>query len=1006
MDNPQQDQPQHNNTMRIVTPSEAGHPLAVHTITQNQNQQTNGEDTLVVRSNSIEEDRIRRKTTLSQARALLDSVGLSDVSIDIAMDTQSSLHIETAHDGTITKLLAFFESYTACSNASLVSFNDHLGASNFCVDSTTSCTMSSSEEQICKYIENQTIAQTIGQSDPSPRKPIPAQWLHKTTSPNLATAQRAKERTLKKGSENGSPRCAKTVRATRSSMDLGRPHGREGTTYLTKEALEAVDATIVSPLSPTSPVTFSNSVSKPAWNSPTSPLRGVARKQSRCSLKMSPTKPSHPSTKSVTTGHTQAVSSVTALASKISHRTTDGSPVRSPESTRLGFRSTLKDLEDLHITILELETNDGFEQTSRNANTTSLSNAKAKAERQATLARAKLALRISVPNTGIDYEQESETMTSKNAKAPGSNDSMSPVSATTASRIPRVDATTRKPNLSRIPALQRTKSTGTMRPKAKVLRDVHVDSNEVAKPNTPTSDTSHDHADENTDPNATKIQNHGTDAEMEKDGKTQNVLSQDQQAKHAHFDPSARPAEHFETGLYEEDNHQSEPSPTESYGFTSPDSSRTHSSRPFRRVASSSSERGLRIVTDPILADSAIIYSRVKSDSAGNALFNPAQMQSMPMMMAHSPDIGSSSTATFHSAPSATSEHVVVSEKTEPMHATSEDRQSGSHSQVGSEESTHPSVCSDLRATATEFVPKLMLTSGPTELATEPPMLASLQDVAGLPDTAALDRNSIPFLWYMYGIQFAYEQGFRNGRPKSPRKFKPKKPRGPVPSSGDPHYTRSPDDFALSVVTASSPSAATEQRTSSVEFGSLPTGPAYSPHPSPDQGYIQSNFTDDGPIENTCGPLVNQPFTKQYDKIAEHAAASTHKSDSVPRHYNIDFTRIQNTNFPTGPRSMQFPAYHHKMSRYDYRNSRRSGNGLYGGSGRGNAAGIPIGATAPFPNPVPPQGRPGQIQSENGSASEYSAYSVAREACGMVDIVSATELVGGGPCNACDPDHY
>ena len=98
---------------------------------------------------------------------------------------------------------------------------------------------------------------------------------------------------------------------------------------------------------------------------------------------------------------------------------------------------------------------------------------------------------------------------------------------------------------------------------------------------------------------------------------------------------------------------------------------------------------------------------------------------------------------------------------------------------------------------------------------------------------------------------------------------------------------------------------------------------------------------------------------------------------------------------------MQVPTYYtipRRGNRY-----RHPGNGLYGG--RGNAAGIPIDATAPFPNPVAPQGRVAQNQAEGGNSTDYSGYTIGREACGMIQIDRAGEQIGLLACNACDPDH-
>lgn len=336
------------------------------------------------------------------------------------------------------------------------------------------------------------------------------------------------------------------------------------------------------------------------------------------------------------------------------------------------------------------------------------------------------------------------------------------------------------------------------------------------------------------------------------------------------------------------------------------------------------------------------------------------------------------------------------------MQATGEGHPPSPHDQTNQEKPTHPSVGSDLRPTATEFVPKLMLASGSIELAPEPVTLASLQDVPGLPDMTVLDRHGIPFLWYMYGIQFAYEQGVRNGRPKSPRKSRPKKPRGSGSWAGETLHARSQDDLAISTTPRTFYPGALRQQQSLAELPPLHDRHAQIQHAMDDREGIQSSSHDGMPSDGTESTAADPSFARQFDKITGYTYMSRDKSNSLPRHYNIDFAKIQNAGFPIDPRSI-LPPVHHSFPRQQYRKYRRPGNGLYGG--QGNPVGIPIGATAPFPNPVPPQGRLNQSQSQSERMVDCSEYSIGREACGMVDITCATELIGGGVCNTCDPNH-
>ncbi|EMD95668.1 hypothetical protein COCC4DRAFT_123083 [Bipolaris maydis ATCC 48331] len=920
--------------MSSATPSEASHSSVSHNIVQNQDENTNSETALVLQSDLVKEERVRHEHVLDHACSLLDSQGPGNVRIGVALSAESSLQVNTAENGKKFVPITLFKLYVDCSNVFQVSFNN-------LPSPTISCNVDSPHGRFHEHSQHQPVVQTTEQSEQSPRKPIPAHWLPKAASPKLATAQRAKERTLKKISDNGSPGYSKGIRTTRSSVDLGRSHGREGTTYLTKEALEAVEATMTSPGKHTGSVKFSSSASKPVWNSPTSPLRSVARQQSGCSLKMSPTKSSHHPNKSIAAGQSRVSNTDTVSATKASFCATDGSPHKP-----------------------------------RNVNTASVSPVKPKSENQP-ISKAKVSLRMNVPNASTDHNKDFSELSPKATKASESNGSMGPVSSTCTSRIPRVGTTNKDQNSSRISALRRAKSAvGTMRSKAKVLIDIPVVSNEMTLSNTPMSNTSRGHSDENTHPNTIDSQHRDLDLGTKKEGYSRHIDSQDHKSVHAHFYMPNNPAGNDEIGLCQDESHP-ESNPVGVCGY----SGYVPSTPPFlkasRRATSNSYEKVSRDGADPTLTDSAIFYSLRKTDDFDNTLIDTAS----------------------NNAASTASEYAHVGESAESTHATSEGGPSEPGNQVENEHQTHTSLCSDLRPTATEFVPKMMLTSGSTEPATEPEALASLQDVAGLPDMTLLDRHGIPFLWYMYGIQFAYEQGFRNGRPKSPRKFKPKKQRGPALSSSDAPHAISHDSPAIMMTRLDPVSTPAKQEVPSAELVLRPTVPAHDPCPVYNQELIQPNSHDDGPVHKAYGAVTHQPFARQFDKIAEYTDI---RSNNTPRHYNIDFTKIQNAGFPTGPRSMQDHMYH-KPSRYDYRNHRRLGNGLYGG--RGNAAGIPIGATAPFPSPVPPQGRPDQTHNHSGGVSDYTECSIGTEACGMVDIVSATELIGGRPCNACDPGH-
>ncbi|KAL5391670.1 hypothetical protein DPSP01_000963 [Paraphaeosphaeria sporulosa] len=116
------------------------------------------------------------------------------------------------------------------------------------------------------------------------------------------------------------------------------------------------------------------------------------------------------------------------------------------------------------------------------------------------------------------------------------------------------------------------------------------------------------------------------------------------------------------------------------------------------------------------------------------------------------------------------------------------------------------------------------------------------------------------------------------------------------------------------------------------------------------------------------------PFAAQLDEIARNAA--THQNSKAPSPMRRGYMTLP-------PRSG--------------RPLRNVGNGLYDTFGRGHFRPVcmPIDATAPFPDPVPPSGR-----------KEYAGYAVqhTRDGCGVTEIDRASEWAGKA-CNTCKPDH-
>lgn len=137
------------------------------------------------------------------------------------------------------------------------------------------------------------------------------------------------------------------------------------------------------------------------------------------------------------------------------------------------------------------------------------------------------------------------------------------------------------------------------------------------------------------------------------------------------------------------------------------------------------------------------------------------------------------------------------------------------------------------------------------------------------------------------------------------------------------------------------------------------------------------------------------PFSTQLDMIARQTALQA-KTNTVqlPK---VDLTTIRNV--PAQDELLQGHTQGYNGVPSRRRDHRQVGNGLYGG--RGNV-GVPLYATAPFPIPVPPMGRPVE---QPGGHNTYGRYTVGTQGCGTIEIERAAEHGGSLACNSCEPDH-
>jgi hypothetical protein len=283
--------------------------------------------------------------------------------------------------------------------------------------------------------ERQTTSHTE-QDSHSPRKPIPSQWLSKASGPRLATAQRARVRETKKDSPNGSPIDSKPLRGARSFHDTSRLHATEGATFLTKEALAAVENDITSPTLRHSPSKLQQPKAKPSWNSPAqSPKYETLRKAAKSSLKLSPTKVA---LLSPTTGeHKRASSSITTVGA-VSYRTAHGSPVRSLADSPMSCMSTEDFLEEKNLSETDLAANKMNIQATKDSPGSKVQTSKATVSPKARSSRPQLFVNISeTPSDSDTGPQSASTVVSAMSSSVASEGLRSPESPSQASRIPR-----------------------------------------------------------------------------------------------------------------------------------------------------------------------------------------------------------------------------------------------------------------------------------------------------------------------------------------------------------------------------------------------------------------------------------------------------------------------------------------------------------------------------------------------------------------------------------------
>jgi hypothetical protein len=877
---------------------------------------------------------------ISRASSLLEIDGYRSLDIDKSLVIQLSQSMDATRDGKVTKLITQFEAHAGSghSDVSQVSHDDQVGARTSARDGSLSG------------------AVTV-RGPSSPRKPIPSQWLPFTSGPNLATAQRAKEREHKKGSLGGSLSEPLTLRGTRGLADIGRTHGAEGAAFLTKTTHAAVESDFTSPKSPTKGHRAS---SKPAWNSPTSREH---LQQPNLIIKTSPIKRAFLSAEAASHGHRRGTSVATSAGDTVYH-SAESSPVwstadlsPSPESIIEAFSN-----DDHHIPDLQLGADSGYEQVIERPSLVQVTT------KAATVGRgSQPRIRIDIPPTNPRSDVAGEAFCM-------SNSPWNPSLASSVSRIPRVAITntTSVHSPTRSSTLKRAQSVKSLSSPTPKLQIQGQNSHNLQPSTPPKTSVRH----------VRTVNSSGTTP----------ILARHPASEHVHLQNSASTKTKVDSLSFQDTQFTIEHGASR-LGATnlvvSAKAADTSDSR--RKVSTASSVSTVKatpVIADPVLVDSAIIYSK-KSGASGMPP-PPKQAFDIPpftVMMAHGYDIGTFRQNGDHGdVATATSSFAHNTIQTlVPVRGRAEQFIPNARRQGESEHSLQSNLASDLRATAPEFVPRPPSPGGQDDKNASPTnQIDPTTDLLG-PRKYELDMYGIPWYYYMYQVQFAYNQGFQKGRSKSPKKTRQKKHRLSVSSLVDAPYEIKANGAAASFtpgqehqsISDMPPPASTvslsEQRAQKQRDNLVDVVSSTETRPTDRISITERPFS---------------PFAAQKEMIdRQNAFRDFAVTDRLP--VGVDLTTIRNVGLPQNDQPNTMPNRSHNYN--GPRRHNRSDNRLYTYRGRG-VAGIRIQDTVPFPSPVPPQGRP-------------TRSIVGSEACGTIDIVYAAERIGGEACHDCEPDH-
>jgi len=882
-----------------------------------------------------------------------------NLNIDLPSYSRAMLSMEIIRDGKLTQS-ASRSNHHAIHLEALISYHeDNRNASSLSrrfSGSDTGTTRVSSEEFQLNSDESQTVGHSV-QTSHSPRKSLPTHWLQRSSGPQLATAQRAKERSHKKDPQTWSRVEMKKIRGARSTVEIRKAQSVDGPNYLTKEALAAVETDIASPKSVHSPSKLHQS---PSWCSPaTSPLHSSPKPHTTLTMKMSPTRVAFLSAETAPGSHSRAPSSVAASCGTF--YTANESPVRSPSGSEFSFQSASECLQEMIIPDLKYADGEMLQAT---RHTVGASPVKQKAATVGKMSSTKprLAPKILSPTSVTDsnYPNTRASTTDGSLTSPTS---FSPESPRLACRIPRLAGAVKPGSAygaTRSSTLKRAQSVRSLASTSNSRRNQSPEAHQVALPETP-ADTSLRHV------------------------RTVNSLGTTPILPSHPIHDMAKSC--TDSGLHNVDSTLGISVP-DSHGGKAPESPSVPGMERAGLTLKDSADQGSRTISittvqalpsrkDPVPTDSAIIYSRKKVNHPNVVL-------------------GTTSSLLTENSTSC----VAASSTASSVRSRSEGYPSETCQQTERQQSSQSNLGTELRATAPDFVPQSHPSIPAENTLVEALSPTYFDQAPWFPlDMTGFDKYGIPWFYYMYPVQFAYDQGFRNGRFRSPRKFHNKKQRQPRhPAIDGQQSIRITGSQPSKMETSGPPLATIARRPASGELMPPPRWPANRYQQNSQENCLRGGGTTAARIleGSSATQARSTPFARQLDLISQRdVLCNTSLGNRPPRKYDVDLTTVRNVAPLPSQGGEPYTNYHTVSSRHGRYHHRYAGNGLYNGRG---SVGIPMSATTPFPDPSPPQGRP-HLGGEGRPAI------IGTEACGMVDVVFAAELGGGVPCNTCAPDH-